>query len=185
MNQYSTSYGRSYGERSYGDSRTFARAASATLAAPTNRQPMQQYEEPQQVAMESQQLYDYSAQAPESTAQWPYSTSSFPQRVAVPTKTDFYPKGFRLGYAKGRKTFAKTAEFCGDPIRPPAINFPAPTYTEQQSRAGYGKTSTSQRMPEGHQRRYHVPGYMGFVGNIQHMHGNTYGRTTRECMMNY
>lgn len=179
--QYTTQYARSYG-----NGRTFANAGLAATQplAPTLRQPMPVYETQAPPQMEQQTLYDYGAQEPARELEWPYSTEGFPQHVSVPTKKEFYPQGFRLGYAKGRKTFQKTAQFMSDPQRPPAINFPSQTYTQQQSSEGYGKRSVSQRMPAVYQRRYNVPGYMGFVKNIQHHHGNTYGRTTRECMMN-
>lgn len=67
--------------------------------------------------------------------------------------------------------------------RTPPLRRPGLTRDFQESQQNFGKYSTSRRLPERERLRYHVPGYMGFVKNIQFLHGDTYGKTTRKCIL--
>jgi len=53
----------------------------------------------------------------------------------------------------------------------------------QANMNGTGKDSMCRRLPEKTRLQYHVPGYMGFVKNQQFLHGQTYGKTTRKCIV--
>lgn len=57
------------------------------------------------------------------------------------------------------------------------------TTTQYDASVNYGKQSVSRRLPQQHELRYHVPGYMGFVRDMQYHHGRSYGKITRECIM--
>lgn len=46
------------------------------------------------------------------------------------------------------------------------------------SKENFGKLSVAQRQEISH----HIPGYQGFVKNIQFYQGDTYGRTTEMCL---
>lgn len=111
------------------------------------------------------------------------STNRFPPRVEVPSKTEFYPAGTRVSYAKTRKTFPRNADLLPQPAREPRINFNGMTESQFESSQNFGKQSISRRLPEQHKLRYHVPGYMGFVRDMQYHHGRSYGKITRECIM--
>lgn len=68
------------------------------------------------------------------------------------------------------------------PLTPP-LRRPGLTRDFEESQKNFGKQSVSRRLPERERLRYHVPGYMGFVKNIQFLHGDTYGKTTRKCIL--
>lgn len=67
--------------------------------------------------------------------------------------------------------------------RTPPLSRPGLARDFQESQQNFGKYSISRRLPDRERLRYHVPGYMGFVKNIQFLHGDTYGRTTRKCIL--
>jgi len=71
------------------------------------------------------------------------------------------------------------------PREPPSVNKPRLSYDQEQSAMACGKDSVSQRLPEVERLRYHIPGYMGFVRRQQFHHGQTYGATTRSCILGY
>jgi hypothetical protein len=71
------------------------------------------------------------------------------------------------------------------PTGPPSANKPRLSFDQEQSAMAYGKDSVSRRLPETERLRYHVPGYMGFVRRQQFHHGQTYGATTRTCILGY
>lgn len=183
-NMYQTNYKSNFGGVTRYNN-TFANTGMSTMAG-TQRQPMAQT---QPIGMEqthqqqAQDLYDYQTQQMQEQVPFPYSTANFPERVAVPSKEHFYPKGYRVSYAKGRKTFPKTALIARNPVPQPEIAFFPPTEAQRQSKGNYGKYSISRRQPQGENLRSHLPGYMGQVREIQFKHGDTFGRTTRECIM--
>jgi hypothetical protein len=128
--------------------------------------------------------YDYLGHyEPELGRNFSVREGRWPEKAAVPNKVDFFPSGVRVSYAKGRRTYAKTANLIGMPKPDPQIQFPPMTATQQESASNFGKLSISRRLPEQSVRRYHVPGYMGFVRDQQYHHGRSYGRITRECLM--
>lgn len=71
------------------------------------------------------------------------------------------------------------------PTGPPSANKPRLSFDQEQGAMNYGKGSVSRRLPETERLRYHVPGYMGFVRRQQFHHGQTYGATTRSCILGY
>lgn len=71
------------------------------------------------------------------------------------------------------------------PREPPTANKPRLSFDQEQSAMSNSKDSISQRLPEVERLRYHVPGYMGFVRRQQFHHGQTYGATTRSCILGY
>jgi len=77
----------------------------------------------------------------------------------------------------------KSHSIVGYRPRTPPLCRPGLTRDNEESKQNFGKYSTSRRLPERERLRYHVPGYMGFVKNIQFLHGDTYGRTTRKCIL--
>lgn len=68
------------------------------------------------------------------------------------------------------------------PRTPPLVR-PGLTHEKELSARNVGKLSVSRRLPERERLRYHVPGYMGYVPNQKFIHGETYGRTTRRCVV--
>lgn len=178
---YNTSYARSYGYARSGQFAQAGLAATQPLSAPVTY--TQEPQRSQEMAVrESQELYDYSAQPAAQNVTFPYQ-ARFPPRVATPSKTDFWPQGTRLGYAKGRKTYKQTANYIPYPEATPEINFNPMTRDQQASKNSYGKQSVSRRLPARTSLRYHIPGYMGHVADIQFKHGKNFGNHTRECIM--
>jgi hypothetical protein len=68
---------------------------------------------------------------------------------------------------------------------PRSANKPRLSYDQEQSAMNVGKDSISRRLPEVERLRYHVPGYMGHVRRSQFHHGQTFGATTRSCILGY
>jgi hypothetical protein len=62
---------------------------------------------------------------------------------------------------------------------------PRLSYEQENSAMNFGKNSVSRRLPEMERLRYHIPGYQGFVRRQQFHHGQTYGATTRTCILGY
>jgi len=97
------------------------------------------------------------------------SPQAAPQTYTRPEPYDGYlPKSYNIVPPRPRTP----------PLRRPGL---IPQFEE--SKQNFGKHSISRRLPERHYLRYHVPGYMGFVKNIQFLHGDTYGKTTRKCIL--
>jgi len=162
-------------DRSYGAAPATSLAESqATMINPTYGN-----------AMPEPTNYDFLGHyQPEMGKEFKRRSGRFPyQSVAAPDKTNFFPSGTRVSYSKGRRTYKKTADIIGPPHQTPALNFPNMTQAMQDSANNYGKASVSRRLPERTVRRYHIPGYMGFVKDMQYHHGRSYGRITRECLM--
>lgn len=67
--------------------------------------------------------------------------------------------------------------------RTPPLNRPGLTHEKELSARNVDKLSVSRRLPERERLRYHVPGYMGYVPHQKFVHGETYGRTTRRCVL--
>lgn len=178
--QFATSYGTTYG--------TAARTANNVLAA-TSRAPLQSTAARSGLAqtqnavsaprgMTFSQVYNEVPAIPQYR-----SMARFPGPATAPDKFHHYPRGTRETYARGRKTYAPARNIVPIPLAEPTYQFQAPSVVQQESMDNYGKESLSRRKRSGEQLRYHQPGYMGFVENIQFKHSRPFGPTTRECIM--
>jgi len=109
-----------------------------------------------------------------------YASSSF--RPRFPTTTQSLSQSQSIPQSRSRYSRPKSPE--RRPPTPP-YNLPGLTYDKVQSMQNFGKQSISRRLPSKTRLRYHVPGYMGFVHTIQYRHGDTFGRTTRKCLLDH
>merc|ERR1719276_408549 len=94
--------------------------------------------------------------------------------------TQFYTVGHRLSYRMAQRNYPQTGNYVIRPAPRPDVssrsNLPIVDY-------GYGKESVSKRKPIGSDLRYMIPNYMGFVQGQSFKVGQSYGKSTRECIL--
>lgn len=187
--QYSTSYGEDFGYNARRGSNNMEfrnRYLNPTYRTPTCRHGIREEFAPRGNAygpydgMRKQESRPSTVPAPVSRSPNTVAGSQIVQSQRGPSpvpasqpasslsQTDYQPRTYKIVDKRPRTPF----------IRRPGL-----TSDFKESQGNFGKFSVARRLPERERLRYHVPGYMGFVKNIQFLHGDTYGKTTRKCIL--